>query len=101
MFVTTAGRTNEVMINKAKAIARELDIKYVMRNKRSVKALQQVWQDDCIVVGKERLELFPFGEKYPFFLLYLSSSWASFGFTYTEREIGKVNLNWKGFRAET
>lgn len=67
MFVTTAGRTNEVMINKAEAIARELDIKYVMRNKRSVKALQQVWQDDCIVVGKERLELFPFGEKYPFF----------------------------------
>jgi hypothetical protein len=67
MFVTTAGRTNEAMIAKAEAIAAELNITYITRKKRSVQALQQLLQDACIVVGKERLELYPLGEKQPFF----------------------------------
>jgi hypothetical protein len=67
MFVTTAGRTNEDMILLAKEIAEELKVNYVIRKKQSVKALQEKWDDDCIVVGKERLELFPNGEEQPFF----------------------------------
>lgn len=67
MFVTTAGRTNEEMMVKAKQIAEELSISYVTRKKRSITVLQQLLNDDCIVLGKERLELFPFGEKEPFF----------------------------------
>jgi predicted methyltransferase len=67
MFVTTAGRTNEEMIIRAKVIASELDVLYVERNKRSVEYMQKESSDSCIVVGKERLELFPLGEKKPFF----------------------------------
>lgn len=67
MFVTTAGRTNEVMITQAMEIAKELKIEYVVRKKKSIHALQSFLNDDCIVVGKDRLELFPFGEKQPFF----------------------------------
>jgi hypothetical protein len=67
VFVTTAGRTNEEMTALAREIAGELDVKFVPRKKRSVLALQDLQQDDCLVVGKERLELFPLGEKEPFF----------------------------------
>ncbi|MEQ2528475.1 hypothetical protein EKG37_12565 [Robertmurraya yapensis] len=67
MFVTTAGRTNEEMVKIAKEVALELKTQYITRNKKSVKALQEIYKEDCIVVGKERLELFPFGENDPFF----------------------------------
>jgi hypothetical protein len=67
MFITTAGRTNKEMIQKAQEIAIELEISYIERNKRSVSLLQQLQTDSCIVVGKERLELFPYGENEQFF----------------------------------
>jgi hypothetical protein len=67
MFVTTAGRTNEEMIKEAKAVAVELQSSFIDRKKRSVSHLQEIQNDACIVVGKERLELFPYGEKEPFF----------------------------------
>lgn len=67
MFVTTAGRTNEIMTANAKAIALELKADFVPRKKRSVSALQQIVKDDCLVVGKDRLELFPLGAEEPFF----------------------------------
>ncbi|MGJ7921829.1 class I SAM-dependent methyltransferase [Neobacillus sp. LXY-4] len=67
MFITTAGRTNEAMIEKAKEIADELKLTYFPRKKQSVKALQEAIQDDCLVVGKNRLELYPIGEEEPFF----------------------------------
>ncbi|MDE3839292.1 hypothetical protein C0966_07985 [Bacillus methanolicus] len=67
MFVTTAGRTNEVMIEQAKQIAKDLQVKYIERKKHSILSIQRILQDDCIVVGKERLELYPLGEKDPFF----------------------------------
>lgn len=67
MIITTAGRTNETMTAYAMRIAKELEGKYVERKKRSVLAIQEVEEDDCLVVGKERLELYPFGEKEPFF----------------------------------
>jgi hypothetical protein len=67
MFVTTAGRTNEDMKQLAKNLANELQSPYIDRNKRSVANLQKLFDDSCIVVGKERLELFPYGEVEPFF----------------------------------
>lgn len=67
MFITTAGRTNEEMKEFAKEIANELQVLYIERNKRSVASLQQLQNDSCIVVGKERLELFANGETEPFF----------------------------------
>jgi 16S rRNA G966 N2-methylase RsmD len=67
MIITTAGRTNEAMKEKAKKIAEQLGAEYISRNKRSVGMIQKQVPEDCIVVGKERLELFPIGESQPFF----------------------------------
>lgn len=67
MFVTTAGRTNQQMIEKAMEIADRLAVPYVMRRKKSVHTLQNENNSECIVVGKERLELFPLGNEQPFF----------------------------------
>jgi hypothetical protein len=67
MFVTTAGRTNEHMIEKAKKTASLLGAKYIPRNKKSVLSIQKQNESDCIVVGKERLELYRLGAEQPFF----------------------------------
>lgn len=67
MIITTAGRTKQEMKEKAKKIAEYLEAEYMERNKKSVSTIQKQRQDDCIVVGKERLELFPLGESQPFF----------------------------------
>jgi len=67
VIVTTAGRTTEDMIEKAKQTALELESRYVTRRKRSVLSVMEAEQEDCIVVGKNRLELYPLGEETPFF----------------------------------
>lgn len=67
MFVTTAGRTNPDMIDEAKQIALDLECPYQDRRKKSVQTLQSLYKDDCIVVGKERLELFLVDAGEPFF----------------------------------
>lgn len=67
MFVTTAGRTNDEMIVKAKETAKRLNASYIPRKKKSVLRLQDEINSDCLVVGKERLELFPQGSSQPFF----------------------------------
>ncbi|WP_077213707.1 class I SAM-dependent methyltransferase [Bacillus dakarensis] len=67
MFVTTAGRTDDEMIHKAKGIALSLNVSYIDRKKRSIISMQEIQEDDCLVVGKERIELYPLGEKQPFF----------------------------------
>ncbi len=67
MIVTTAGRTNTEMIQRAESTAKELGIPYIHRRKRSIEAVQQATHEDCLVVGKERLELYPFGESEPCF----------------------------------
>ncbi|MCM3599881.1 class I SAM-dependent methyltransferase [Robertmurraya korlensis] len=67
MFVTTAGRTNPDMIEEAKTIALELECPYQERRKKSVQTLQSLYKGDCIVVGKERLELFLMNSDEPFF----------------------------------
>ena len=67
MIVTTAGRTNMEMIQRAENIAKKLGILYVHRRKRSIEAVQKEVYEDCLVVGKERLELYPLGEIEPCF----------------------------------
>jgi hypothetical protein len=67
LFVTTAGRTNEEMVALAMKISADLKADYIPRKKRSISAIQKMLPDDCLVVGKDRLELYPFGEKEPFF----------------------------------
>lgn len=67
MIVTTAGRTNTEMIKQAEDIAVQLKIPYIPRKKRSVQMVQQEANDGCLVIGKGRLELYPFGENEPCF----------------------------------
>lgn len=67
MFVTTAGRTNESMIDTAKQVAAELETPYFPRRKQSVASLMDHYGSGCIIVGKERLEIFQAGAQEPFF----------------------------------
>lgn len=67
MFVTTAGRTNEEMIERALQISKFLQVPYLPRKKKSIYHIQQQADSDCIVVGKERLELFEKNTNQPFF----------------------------------
>ncbi|MGN7400408.1 class I SAM-dependent methyltransferase [Cytobacillus praedii] len=67
MIITTAGRTNEEMTRQAIQVASDLNSRFIERKKRSVQFIQQIEMEDCIVVGKERLELYPKDESEPFF----------------------------------
>jgi len=73
MIVTTAGRTDKAMIQKAKQIAAELTISYVPRRKMSVEAIQEQYADDVIVVGKNRLEMYP-ADRSPSFFFHPNSA---------------------------
>jgi hypothetical protein len=66
MFVTTAGRTNQQMIEKAIETADQLEVPYIPRKKKSIQSLQNETNSECIVVGKERLELFHMAAAHPF-----------------------------------
>lgn len=68
MFLTTAGRTDQESIECACQIANELNIPFIQRRKRSIHAIQIAENgDDCIVYGKNRMELHRFGGEEPFF----------------------------------
>ncbi|WP_174732921.1 class I SAM-dependent methyltransferase [Mesobacillus harenae] len=67
MIITTAGRAEKELGAKAQEAAQQLQALYVPRKKRSISQLQQMEQDDCIVMGRDRLELYPIGVKEPFF----------------------------------
>ncbi|WP_078546260.1 class I SAM-dependent methyltransferase [Litchfieldia alkalitelluris] len=67
MIVTTAGRTNAQMINRAESIADELNTVYLNRNKQSIIEIQQQYKEDVLVVGKNRLEVYPKNASQPLF----------------------------------
>lgn len=67
MLVTTAGRTNAEMKNKALAIAAELELDFFERKKASIQEIQEKTGDDLLVVGKNRLELHSVSSKEPLF----------------------------------
>jgi hypothetical protein len=74
MIVTTAGRPDQTLKILAKQISFEIHGKYVERRKKSVQYLQSNFDDDVIVVGKNRMELYVRGEKEPIFFHPNSSS---------------------------
>jgi hypothetical protein len=67
MIVTTAGRTSDIMIETAKNVANDLQLSYISRKKLSVEKLHALYQDDFLIVGKDRLEIFPLHESEPIF----------------------------------
>ncbi|KWW22367.1 MULTISPECIES: class I SAM-dependent methyltransferase [Peribacillus] len=68
MFVTTVGRADKETAMLAKRVAEELKIPYIARKKRSVRDIQcDNGEEDCLVYGKNRMELYRCNEKEPFF----------------------------------
>lgn len=68
MFVTTVGRVDKETMILAERLAEELHIPYIARRKRSVRDIQSEHdEDDCLVFGKKRMELYRYQEKEPFF----------------------------------
>lgn len=59
MIITTAGRTNNEMIQLANEYAKDLQIPFVDRRKLSVEEIMAQEIDDVLVVGKNRLEIYP------------------------------------------
>lgn len=67
MIVTTAGRTNLMMIKMAEMIAFDLKAEYKPRKKKSVIAMKEAYHSDVLVVGQNRLELHELNTPNPFF----------------------------------
>jgi Putative SAM-dependent methyltransferase len=74
MIVTTAGRQDDSLKTIAKEISYEIRGKYVERRKKSIQYLESFFNDDVIVVGKNRINLYVRGEKEPLFFHPNSSS---------------------------
>lgn len=66
-IITTAGRPDETSKRLAQHAASLLHYELVERKKRSVAKMQQTYQANVIVAGKERYEYFAYGESEPFF----------------------------------
>jgi 16S rRNA G966 N2-methylase RsmD len=67
MIVTTAGRTNDEMVELAKKTALELNVSFIDRKKRSISKLQEQTNEDVLVVGKNRIEIYPLHGEEPLF----------------------------------
>ncbi|UAL45670.1 class I SAM-dependent methyltransferase [Sutcliffiella horikoshii] len=67
MIVTTAGRTNEEMIQTAKHISQDLGCMYIQRNKKSVLTLFKEYNQDVLVIGKNRYEWYRLNITEPIF----------------------------------
>ncbi|MFD1030806.1 class I SAM-dependent methyltransferase [Metaplanococcus flavidus] len=66
-IVTTAYRPTAKILAEAEKIAVELEIPFIVRNKRSVERMHADEQADILVALNERLELYPMGKAEPFF----------------------------------
>ncbi|RBW69484.1 class I SAM-dependent methyltransferase [Bacillus taeanensis] len=67
MLVTTAGRTTEQLITRAKRVADELEILYRDRHDASINRMQQQYKEDVFVVGKDRYVIYPLNSSEPIF----------------------------------
>ncbi|KPB06581.1 class I SAM-dependent methyltransferase [Bacillus sp. CHD6a] len=67
MIVTTAGRTDEAMIQTAKHIAQDLDCSYIKRDKKSIDILFKEHNQEVLVIGKNRYEWHRMNETEPIF----------------------------------
>ncbi|HHW37572.1 MAG TPA: class I SAM-dependent methyltransferase [Bacillales bacterium] len=59
MIITTAGRTNIERIQIANRYANQLQIPYIARRKLSVEEIMEQEKDEVLVVGKNRLDIYP------------------------------------------
>lgn len=66
-IVTTSGRPNDATIQFAKNAAKQLEIPFIERQKRTVTQLQQHYQSDVLVAAKSRWEYHGLNTKEPFF----------------------------------
>ena len=67
MFVTTVEKTNESLNQKAFIIAEQLGIPYIVRRKKTIKQLLGLYQQPCLVIGKEKIELYDLQGSGPLF----------------------------------
>ncbi|WP_078380277.1 class I SAM-dependent methyltransferase [Sutcliffiella halmapala] len=67
MIVTTAGRTNQEMIALAHQVAKDLQLPYIQRNKKSILHLQTEHKKEILVIGKDRFEWYRLGQDQPLF----------------------------------
>ncbi|RLL48281.1 hypothetical protein D8M04_03130 [Oceanobacillus piezotolerans] len=67
MIVTTSGRSTGHLVTRAKKIADKYDLFYKERNGVSVETMKIMFQDDIVVVGKDRLYISPQNQSEPLF----------------------------------
>ncbi|HWO76317.1 MAG TPA: class I SAM-dependent methyltransferase [Bacillus sp. (in: firmicutes)] len=66
-YISTNLRPNEKILIQTKQAAKQLNLPYIERGKRSIESLQQETMSDILIIGKERMELYPFGSLEPIF----------------------------------
>lgn len=59
MIITTAGRSTNELVTKAKKLSTSYHLPYKERNGVSINTLKKQYQDDIVVVGKDRLSISP------------------------------------------
>ncbi|GAE30841.1 class I SAM-dependent methyltransferase [Alkalihalobacillus hemicellulosilyticus] len=67
MIITTARKQIKTLANEAERISRDLDSNYFLRDDRSVTTLVNEYKEDVLIVGKDRLTLYPKDGGQPFF----------------------------------
>ncbi|MET3696033.1 putative SAM-dependent methyltransferase [Bacillus oleivorans] len=66
-YISTNLRPNEKILLKTKQIASQLNLPLIERGKRSIASLQQETMSEILIIGKERMELYPYGSLVPIF----------------------------------
>ncbi|WP_246941875.1 class I SAM-dependent methyltransferase [Bacillus pinisoli] len=67
MIITTSSRPNRIIVEKANQLAEEWGERFHQRGRDSIQDLQRRYNEEVLVVGKERIELFIPGEVQPVF----------------------------------
>jgi hypothetical protein len=67
MYITTAGRVNSHLVAKAKQLSTEYNYPYLERKGNSIRKLKEKYQDNIIIVGKERLVVSPLNSEMDMF----------------------------------
>ncbi|WP_062232078.1 class I SAM-dependent methyltransferase [Fictibacillus sp. FJAT-27399] len=67
MIVTTAGKFDDKLIEKAEKINRMVHGRLVSRKNQSISSLHTQFNDHILMVGKEKLTLHPLGQSEPLF----------------------------------
>lgn len=67
MIVTTAGKFDQKLIEKAEKINETVGGTFVLRKNKSISSLHTQFKDHLLMVGKEKLTLHPFGGSEPLF----------------------------------